>query len=295
MLSDNEIKDLVAESRKIKAEVAEIRKELDKVNEVKEEWYSKKEEFSKEIVQLISEIKKFRKVRDELTKNVKDSKKKRTEMNDIINQKIAEIKGLQEQRAKEQGGERINVGALKKELEGIQFKLETQPMSFDAEQKLMKRSKSIKKTLDETDSNSDLNKKIRDLSKEIDELKKEADEVHAAVQKNAKESQEKHEEMITFSKKIDELKVKEEEAYKAFLEHKKHFSEINDKLKDKLKELAPITKKLDAHTMETSDKKQKVQETAIKEKQVSVEEKIQKGQKLTTEDLLVFQKMNQDE
>jgi uncharacterized coiled-coil DUF342 family protein len=293
MLSDEELKTLVAQSRAFKSEISDLKKELDSVNEVKEEWYAKKEEFSKEIVKLISEIKGFRKLRDQLTRNVHDSKKKRTEMNNKINEKIAEIKALQGKRSKDApSGERVNVRELKKEAEGIQFKMETQPMSFDAEQKLMKRLKQIKKVLNEVGGSSELNSNIRDLSKEIDALKKEADEIHKQVQDNAKKSQDHHEEMIAFSKRIDDLKIKEDEAYKTFLEHKSKFNDLNDKLKEKFKELAPITKKLDAHKMGTSETKKQKTETVIKEKQVSVEEKIQKGHKLTTEDLLVFQKMN---
>lgn len=296
MLSDEEIKQSVSQSRALKSEITELKKELDAVNEVKEDWYTKKEEFSKQIVKLISEIKGFRKLRDQLTRNVHESKKKRTEMNNKINEKIAEIKALQSKRSKESpGSERINIRDLKKEAEGIQFKMETQPMSFDAEQKLMKRLKQIKKILKDVGGSSELSTNIRDLSKEIDILKKEADEIHKTVQDSAKKSQEHHEEMITFSKLIDELKIKEDEAYKTFLEHKSKFNDLNNKLKEKFKELAPITKKLDAHKMGISDTRKQKKETVIKEKQVSVEEKIQKGHKLTTEDLLVFQKMSNDD
>ncbi len=295
MLEEQELKDLVSKSRGIKSEISEIRAKLDKINEVKEEWYSKKEEFSKEIVKLISEIKKFRKIRDELTRNVSDSKKKRTDMNAKINAKISEIKELQSKLAKESGASApVNVRELKKEMDSITFKLETEPMSFNAEQKLMKRVKEIKKIIGSASDNSGVSSSVRELSKEIDDLKKEADEIHLQVQKNASESQKKHEEMISFSKQIDDLKVKEDEAYKMFTKHKNEFIELNNVLKDKFKELAPLTKKLDTHKIENTEKKQKTKDVVIKEKQVSVEEKIQKGHKLTTDDLLVFQKMNEE-
>ncbi|MFW5852666.1 MAG: DUF7121 family protein, partial [Nanoarchaeota archaeon] len=154
--------------------------------------------------------------------------------------------------------------ALKKEMESIKFKLETEPMSFTAEQKLMKRVKEIKKILENSSDNSELSSNIKSLSKEIDDLKKEADEVHKVVQESAVESQKKHEEMIQFSKKIDDLKVKEEEAYKTFTKYKDDFVALNNKLKEKFKELAPLTKKLDSHKIETSDKRQKTMRLLLK-------------------------------
>ncbi len=296
MLSDSEIKELVSKSRAVKAEISEMKSELDKVNSVKEEWYQKKDEFSKEIVKLIREIKSFRSLRDKLTASVRESKEKRTKMNSLINEKIAAIKKLQEERGIKPGknGRDESPAALKRELEGLRYKLETSPMSFDAEQKMMKLVHSIEKKLAGMGDVSGLNSNIKELSKEIDALKKEADEVHHTIQTNAKESQKKHEEMIAFSKRIDELKVKEEEAFATFKKHKEEFMALNEKLKEKLRELAEINKKLDAHHIETGHKKKKSNEKAnavkLEEKKVSVEEKIQKRQKLTTEDLLVFQK-----
>lgn len=294
MSENNEVKELIAQSKAIKSEIMGIKSKLDEVNSIKEEWYSKKESFSKEIVGLIGKIKEFRALRDKLTNNVRTSKDRRTGMNTLINDKIAEIKKLQKDRSDKVGSDvsSVNPFAMKKELESLQYRLETTPMNFNAEQALMKKVNSIKKTLSGFEGVSDLNTTIKSLSKDIDKLKKEADDVHKTVQDDAKESQAKHEEMIQFSKKIDELKVSEETAYKTFMTHKEEFTGINNQLKEKLKDLAKVNKELDKHHIETGAKRKKKADAVLKEKQVSVEEKIQKGHKLTTDDLLAFQKMN---
>lgn len=293
MLSEKEKKDLISELNICKNNISKLKEELDAANNEKERLFSIKEEFSKEIVALISNIKKFRSLRDTLTKDVQDSKKRRTELNQKINQLITEIKELQNKRKENEQstGMPKNPGQLKKEIETLEFKIETQPMNFNEEQKLMKKIKTLKKQLSECSGVLELNEKIRGLSKQIDELKAEADNIHKELQEKAVESQKKHEEMIDFSKKVDELKKKEQDAYKEFFTKKENFSELNKKLKEELAKFAEISQKLDKNKIEVKKDKKRRQAEMLEEKQMSVQEKIDKGKKLTTEDLLAFQKV----
>jgi uncharacterized coiled-coil DUF342 family protein len=294
MLSAEEKKELIGKLQSCKSEISGLRSELDKANEEKEKLFAAKEEFSKEIVSLISDIKKYRKIRDELTKSVQDSKVKRTELNKEINEAIAKIKELQKKRkdSMDKSGIQGNPAKIKKEMEAIEFKIETEPMDFNTEQKLMKRIRQLKKEYGGFSDMGDLNKDIKELSKHIDGLKKQADEIHHTLQTNAVESQKKHEEMIQFSHKVDELKKKEQDAYKEFFSKKEVFSALNLKLKEHLKNFAEVSKKLEENNVQASKDKKKKQKDIIEEKQMSVQEKIEKGKKLTTEDLLAFQKID---
>ena len=163
----------------------------------------------------------------------------------------------------------------------------------------MKEINGLKKRLYESSQISEVFDKSKKLSKEIDELKKKSEEHHKSLQEKAKESQEKHEGIINNSKKVDELKVKEEDAFKKFIELKKEFNSISDKLKAKLMELGEHKgdfdkerENVDRTRLQNQARKKRYRDTILDEKKAAVEEKIAKGEKLTTEDILAMQGMD---
>ena len=155
----------------------------------------------------------------------------------------------------------------------------------------MKKLRDLKNKFREAKGISTVFEKMSGLSRSIDSLKKEAEEVHRRIQNRARESQIKHEEILALSKEIDDMKVKEEEAFQKFVQFKKQFNEINEQLKQKLREMSEIKEELDKHNLETKEEKRKKEEKFLKDKEDYVENKIKRGEKLTTEDFLIFQKV----
>ena len=125
-------------------------------------------------------------------------------------------------------------------------------------------------------------------------MKKEANETHKSIQEKAKQSQALHEEILKLSAEIDKIKVDEEEAFKKFSGFKKNFNETNSQLKEKLKVMNDVKSALDKMSSDKKEKKRQEVESFLKSKEDAVNEKIRKGQKLTNEDLLVFQKFDRD-
>jgi len=91
---------------------------------------------------------------------------------------------------------------------------------------------------------------------------------------------------------IDELKKKEEDAFKQFIEYKKKFNEVSDKLKEKLAPIGKMKEEIDKVNETVKDKRESTKRELLNSKGREVEEKLKKGMKLTTEDLLVFQNMD---
>jgi len=99
-----------------------------------------------------------------------------------------------------------------------------------------------------------------------------------------------HEEILKISAEIDKIKVDEEYAFRKFSEFKKKFNGVNEQLKEKLKEMNHVKEQLDKISTEKKEKIRLEQELFLKSKEDAVNEKIKRREKLTTEDLLVFQK-----
>ena len=100
--------------------------------------------------------------------------------------------------------------------------------------------------------------------------------------------------MLEYSKRIDELKIKEQEAYRKFLEAKEKFSQVNAKLKEKLPGISAIKNKLETFNIQVKEEKQKKERLTLKEKGEIANQKLKSGQKLTTEDLLALQSLDND-
>jgi len=275
----------------LKKEIYDLKISLNHLDGQKEEWFRKKESLSKEIKDKIKNIRENKTKRNSLTEEVKKHKEKRKEIYDKSKNKISDIKeiGKQERDLIRKHNIKGNPSRIKEDIDMLESKIETEVISFEKEKEIMKKIKALKKKLKETkELNVILNKKS-DVSKEIDMLKNEAKDSHKKVQDKAKESQAKHEVIITNSAEIDELKKKEEKAFQKFIEFKKKFNEANDKLKDKLMGMNKVNEKLDIHKKEHRKRRKDKEQEILKGKGDIIKEKMKKGGKLTTEDLLIFQ------
>ncbi len=74
---------------------------------------------------------------------------------------------------------------------------------------------------------------------------------------------------------------------------KKKFIEVNDKLKEKLVELNKLNEELKKHKLEVKELKERDEKEMLKSKEAEVQNKLKQGKKLTTEDILVMQKMEE--
>ena len=74
-----------------------------------------------------------------------------------------------------------------------------------------------------------------------------------------------------------------------FSEFRKKFHEVNSQLKERLKLMSEVKSHLDRISSDKKERRRQEEESFLKSKEEAVNEKIKKRQKLTTEDLLVFQ------
>ncbi len=274
--------------------VQELKAKLNAINEEKEKWFAKRLEIGNQIKVEIQKIKDSLEKRNALSATVQQEKKKRDELNKIISDKVKEAKSLKGDKKEEVKVEprRLHPEELRKQIAGLEKRIETEGLSFDKEKQLMKTINTLRKQYATAMKAEECWAKSRGVSKEISDLKKQANEAHKVVQESAKESQTKHEALIAESKKIDELKKVEKEAHEKFMELKKQFNEISTQLKMLLPELREIreTKKKQRFDQERATEEQN--KKTLAEKVRTVEEKLKSGGKkvkLTMEDLLAFQ------
>jgi uncharacterized coiled-coil DUF342 family protein len=273
------------------AEIAQIKSKWNTAFSEKEEWAAKKKQISSQISEVIREVKRFKAQRDALNKKIKELKVERDGKNKVTQELIGSVKGLNDQKQVVLKEHRIegDPAFLKKEIDKLNHKLETEVVNFDSEKKLMKQIKQLKKEYEKVKAVSGVIEQVHDFNTKIKDARKDAKKVHDEIQTIAEESEKCHTQVIELSKKVDELKISEEDAAKQFDEKKKFFSEIDSQLKSLLDKSTDIRRAADDQR-ERKKKNQKEKVMAqLEEKGKEVEEKIKKKGILTMGDILAFQ------
>jgi uncharacterized coiled-coil DUF342 family protein len=287
MLTEEEKTNLEGELQDNQKNISELKTQLNVLNEQKEAEFQKREDVGKQISELIGKIKELKRERDGFTLQVRENKQKRDSMRTTLREKITLFKKASEDKAVslKKSNLRTSPDMIRATLSKMETRIETEAISFDKEQKLMKEMKELKKQLEEVKGID----AVFQQSKEIKELKDQLDVCNDNVKNFASQSQAKHEEMLTLSAQVDELMAKEKEHKENFLKLKDQFTEMNGKLKEKLPHFGAVREKLDVEKTEIRKRKREDVERELKEKGTRVQEKIKRGEKLTTADLLVFQ------
>jgi uncharacterized coiled-coil DUF342 family protein len=269
----------------------ETKQSLKTLTEEKEDLFEKQKTISDKIKSAIEQIKVHRDARDTHTKFVHEEKKKRDELNAQIKEHISQIKEAQPAEAPAQpqqpyqGGrfgrdrqERLTPKAIEKQIEKIQFRIETEGLPFDKEQKLMKELKEKKKLLAEMGDVQEKRSESSKLGRALSKLKKESDVIHKAIQENAQKSQEEHEKLLQLSENVDKLRAEEKEIRTRITE-----------LKSQIKEIRPKGAPRTGGKRRAMPKQPQVSAEELEKRAEVVEEKIKGKKKLTTEDLLALQ------
>ena len=291
MLDENEVKVLLDDLKKTESEVIELKKKLTQINKRKDDLFSKKDGVSGDIRARINELSESKVKRNQLTNDVKSKKKLRDELNAKINSEVALIKKMKDEyeAVKQKLGLKEDPKDLGRQIEQLEYKMQTEPMSFDKEQKMGKMIKELKKTYKAGKDLIDKATAVRNKSKEIDQLKKEANAVHREIQEGAAQSQSHHEALIEKYKSIDEIRKNEEGIRGDVDSFRKEFSEANDELKLKLDALKAIKTKLDENKIAFEENVKEKNKNDLDARRKEVEVKMKSGKKLTTEDLLLLQ------
>lgn len=296
MASQQSQKGLLEELSKHRIEASKLKNSLNELDREKESWFKKREEFSKKIRESIQNIKSDKARRDALTQEVKGLKTKRDAANNEISEKLKEFGKLKTEKTAliKSLGIKESPSKTRQQIEKLEFMIQTEAMPFEKEQSLMKRIRELKNLYEHSKVVDEVDKKIREVSGAMAKMREEANEMHKLLQEKAKQSQALHEGILRISAEIDKMKIEEEGTFRTFSEFKKRFNEANAQLKEKLKAMNEVKSALDKISYDRKERRKQEVESFLKSKEEEVNQKIKRGEKLTTEDLLVFQKFDRE-
>ncbi len=292
MLEQSEIKKILIEVEELKSQLKLKKQELNRLNSIKEGCFKKKKEVSAQISAKINELRSSKSKVTSLSKEVKTLKEEKFQVSDKIGKLVTDIKKLKQEYNSlcSKYGITDNPSFIKKKIEKLEYALETSAIGFDQEKRLNLELKKLKKSYAQMADVNKIWKVIEDKEKQIAELKGLKSGTVSKLKNGASHKHNLSEDFISNSQEIMDLRKIESEHYKKFIEAKEEFKVKNEELKEILAKKNELVVFLSENNVVLKEMQKKKQEQEMKAKKEEVNEKLKKNEKLTTEDLLIFQR-----
>jgi len=284
---DQALENLREEFEQKKKELEKLRSELNSVSDKKEALFAALRSINDSISKHREEINKLKEARDSITHEVKELKQKRDQFNSIMREKSSFKKEIEAKKGKFSADLPFsNPERVKEKIEQLEKKIETEVLPFNKEKEIYKQIKSLQETYKKVSQLEAVGKELNSASADFSQIKRLAQESHQQVQEKADFSQEKHKLINGLYEEIRELRKQEKPIAEDYLKTKIEYHKLKDSFKDilrRVKELSLLFKE----RYEDNFKSQ------ISEKGREVREKLRKGKKLKTEDILALQALDE--
>lgn len=259
-----------------------LREQKAKMDTEAKEFADKNNRLNEEFKDLRGEILELRRTRDTINLEVKELKQQRNKIKEERIQKIDEFKNLRkelEELTRKKPSKSFKT--LQKEIESIEWKIQTTSLSMQEERQLVERVKQLGILLNVHRKIEQLNQKKLELNAELKALEARAKLCNEKISEKVVKSQEFHEKML---KKIEEAKKLKMEADN----FQQFFLQVREKAKPIKAEMVHIFDKirqLKEEILAEEDKERKEKEESLLEDiERQAKEKLRRGEKLTWEE-----------
>ena len=277
------LEELEKEKEKLQKRADELKKKRDELNKKSRELMEERDELSARIRELRVKIREHKMKRDELNQRVRSAKEKRAELNRLYQRAKRKLRELERRKSLSLG---VNIEKLKKELRRLENEQMTQPMSPQKEKEIVERISKLHAKLKECEEKISRDIRLKRAYEEFYQAKERAEKQHAEVEELAERAQKEHEEMLrlirecdAISKRIEDIqekvvftKIEADNAHRQFIEHVEKIHQLERRIS--------ILKK--------SGKRKR--DLTIQKEASEIFERFKRGEKLSTEDLLLLQK-----
>ncbi|MEM2968383.1 MAG: hypothetical protein QXJ76_03635, partial [Candidatus Bathyarchaeia archaeon] len=229
-----------------------------------------------------AEIQALRSERDRLNETVKalkqqrdtarEKKKKIVEEIRAINKKLTALKVNKPRKSRQQ---------LEKEIQEIEWKIQTSSLDLQEEKRLVEEVKQLEPQLSIYHKIEQHNMRIAELRKELETLEAKATASHQELLGAAQRSQELHAAITAKINEANTIKKEADQAHSAYVQAKERV----EPLRRTLKALMEQKRQLQNAIREESEMERKTAERALKEKlEAQARSKLQRGERLSWEE-----------
>lgn len=285
------VEELIEKRERHNAEAEKHKHLRDKLNEQTKEWVQKRDMLNGQARELIEKANAHKARRNELNQEVRDTKVHRDEWNKKVNEVAEQLAKKKRDKEPRKGP---SIRQLKKKLKALELQQMTSVMKPDKERELIDQIGQLSNEIKELEKELEGDEEIKELLAQAAEAREKAEYYHARVEELADESQAEHDAMMAVYDKSDAIRKEADKAQENFIkckvqadeEHQAHIELIRqvhdyDKMLSGLRQRDSMAPYVPAAPGTRRSEKDEAKD---------VYERFKKGEKLSTEDLMLLQK-----
>jgi len=281
------IKVMRKEKNDFQLKANEFKKKRDNLHEKSKSMAKERDELNAKIRKIRNEINEHKKRRDEYNERVKHAKEQR---NEILKNHFDLKKKIRELERSKSSASGINLNKLKQNLKKLENEQMTQPMSPDKEKKLIETIKEIHTKIKYEEEELNKDPKLKKALEEKIMMKQKAEKQHEIVEKMAKKAQEEHQIMIELLGQLDNHIRRTTEIQEKIVMIKIEADTVHKEFIDYVNKIHELEKTITGIEKRRDQRKKMATVSAAKKEAYEIYEKFKKGEKLSTEDIMILQK-----
>lgn len=266
------------------------RDQRDKLNDDTKKHAHLRDELNGQVRGLIERANQHRQRRDELNKQVQEAKVKRDELNRVANEKAEALNNLKKDRLPKEG---LPVSKLKQQLKRLEFEHMTKVLTPAKEKALMEEIAALQRQVGEKEKAYEKDQEVKKAYLEMKDAKDNAEKQHRLVTELANAAQEQHDSMVKLFEEADAIRKQADGAQEEFIKAKNEADKVHNEYIGMVNQIRDYEKQVIGLRAQVRKTRQERGEVEAKAAADEILEKLKKGGKLSTEDLLVLQKSGQ--
>ncbi|RLI64821.1 MAG: hypothetical protein DRO67_03590, partial [Candidatus Asgardarchaeum californiense] len=184
----------------------------------------------------------------------------------------------------------INLNLLKQNLRKLENEQMTQPMSSQKEKKLIETIAELSMKIKEQEELLRRDPELKEATEEEKTLRKKIEKQHELMEKLAKRAQEEHESMMELVSSLDNLVKKANECHETIVVSKIEADKVHKEFIDYVNKIHELERNI-SNLEKKRYKEKKRADVSIAQKEANmIFERFKRGEKLSTEDLMILQK-----
>ncbi len=291
------LEELEEKRNQLNVEAENHRKKRDRLNQETKQHADQRDVLNAKVKKLLQEANRFKDKRDTLNGKVREEKSHRDTLTHAYNGLKSELDKLKRNRISP--SDEQSLYRAKKELQGMEFKQMTTPLDAGKERGLIEKMSRIKKQIEEKEKEMEGNEDFRELLSQVRDAKREMDDSHHQVNEYADLAQKEHDQMIDCFSQSDKIRKEADSCQERFVTSKVKADEEHNQHIDLIHLVHDYDKILFAlrQNRRVKDRKTRAPGASIapaaqtgKMEAERIYERFKKGDKISTEDLMLLQK-----
>ncbi len=266
--------------------LADYNKERDRLVAEADELIEKRDRLNERFRNIRLETSKLREERDTANFRVRELKLERSEIKENLHSAIEELKKLRQNvKVLAQTKPQRNSPSLKKELDSIEWKIQTSSLSLEEEKELIEQVKPLEAQLNVYKKLDKIHGQIREIESRVHSSAGEQKSLHNQITQIAQKSQQTHEEMLKKIEEAKKTKTQADEAHRLLGLVREKQKPLKDSIQNIHREINEV--KGEIRDEETAER-QRNEGLLLEDLEKTAREKLKRGEKLSWEEFQIL-------